>query len=87
MATIEPIGKVEEGVIKLYPFDKHYIVLALIGRIEREEKQLKEAQYDIYCKEWISNPLSQAVVDISKRFTNDLKVVLERVEATMEVGK
>ncbi len=80
---------------KIYPFEKHYIELALGMLIEEENKKLEEnkkkiaqvesGECDASGKSGIAiYNLIKGMVPISISFIHDLKTVLERVKS-MEV--
>ena len=87
MPDTEPIFKVDNGVVKLFPFEKHYIVHALEHDIEAVEKQ--KADTKAHVEEARKTGQNLELCDMTERalsildhLLRDLKSVLERVNAT-----
>jgi len=87
MSDNEPIFKEVDGVVKLFPFEKHYIVRALEHDIEAVEKQ--KADTKAYIEEARKTGqnlelcgMTERALSILDHLLQDLKAVLERVKAT-----
>ena len=90
--TVEPIFKIEDGIVKLYPFEKHYIIVALKEYIEPVEKQVTNIQAALAEEKTVPNSPPRLLASLEGslpllgHMLSELKIVLERVEATPVVG-
>ncbi len=79
--------KIVDGVPKIYPFEKHYITLALKELIEKAEKDYLEEQESVRTAPEGSRLRDSLLgaLPLVKSYINDLKITLERVENLEEV--
>lgn len=76
----ETIGN--DGCKCVFPFEKHYLKLGLDKLIEEENKKIDEVRKraEEIRKTGLAEP--EALIDIHKRFKNDVETVKKRLEDT-----
>lgn len=79
----EPIGKLDD--LKLFPFEKHYILLSLKEYLDNIEKIATDLENVVRKDKKMKKMDIAAASTVRGVLVRDLKVVIERVEATKTI--